>query len=78
MLARQTQNRALQPQYAILNPLEYQKKNTPKEGERKSFVNFEKTFVHLKSNLALLNNKGHNFWKSVSTWKIPQNWIFPY
>ena len=36
MLARQTQNRALQPQYAILNPKEYQKKNTPKEGERKS------------------------------------------
>ena len=34
-------------------------------------------FVDLKSNLALLYNKGHNFWKSLSTWKIPQNWIFP-
>ena len=35
-------------------------------------------FVDLKSNWALLYNKGHNFWKSVSTQKIPQNWIFPY
>ena len=32
-------------------------------------------FVDLKPNLAFLYNKGHNFWKSVSTWKIPQNWI---
>ena len=30
-------------------------------------------FVYLKSNLALLYIKGHNFGKSVSTWKIPQN-----
>ena len=35
-------------------------------------------FVYLKSNLALLYNKGHNFWKSLSTWKIPPNWILPY
>ena len=35
-------------------------------------------FVDLKSNSALLYNKGHNFWKSVLTWKIPHNWIFPY
>ena len=35
-------------------------------------------FVDLKSNSALLYNKGHNFWKSFSTWKFPQNWIFPY
>ena len=34
MLAHQTKNRALQPEYAILNPKEYQKKNTPKEGGR--------------------------------------------
>ena len=32
----------------------------------------------LKSNLSRLYNKGHNFWKSVSTWKIPQNWIYFY
>ena len=32
-------------------------------------------FVDLKSNLALLYNKGHNFWKSLLTWKIPQNWL---
>ena len=31
---------------------------------------------NLKSNSALLYNKGYNFWKSVSTWKIPQNWKF--
>ena len=31
-------------------------------------------FVDLKSNLALLCNKSHNFWTSVSTWKISQNW----
>ena len=35
-------------------------------------------FVNLKSNSALLYNKGHNFWKSVLTWKFPQNGIFPY
>ena len=35
------------------------------------------SFVDLKSNSALLNNKGHNFWKSVLTWKIPQNWLLP-
>ena len=33
-------------------------------------------FVHLKSNFALLYNKGHNFWKNVSNRKIPQNWTF--
>ena len=32
-------------------------------------------FVDLKSYSAHLYNKGHNFWKSVLTWKIPQNWI---
>ena len=32
-------------------------------------------FVNLKPNLAFLYNKGHNFWKSVLTWKIPKNWI---
>ena len=34
-------------------------------------------FVDLKSNSALLYNKGHNFQKILSTRKIPQNWIFP-
>ena len=29
------------------------------------------SFVDLKSNLALLYNKGHKFWKSVLSWKIP-------
>ena len=38
----------------------------------------EMLFVDLKSNSTLLYNKGHNFWKSVLTRKIPQNWIFPY
>ena len=40
---------------------------------------FVKNFVDLKSNSALLyiNNKGHNNFLSVSTRKIPQNWIFP-
>ena len=33
MLACQTQFRVLQPQYAILKHDEYQKKNTPREGE---------------------------------------------
>ena len=33
-------------------------------------------FVYLKSNSAILYNKGHNFWKSVSAWKIPKNWAF--
>ena len=32
-------------------------------------------FFNLKSNSALLFNKGHNFWKSVLTQKIPKNWI---
>ena len=32
-------------------------------------------FVDLKFNSALLYNKDHNFWKSVLTWKIPQNWV---
>ena len=35
-----------------------------------------KQFVDLKSNLALLNNKGHNFWKLFGPEN--QNWIFPY
>ena len=35
-------------------------------------------FVDLKSNSALLYNKGHNFWKSLLTRKIPLNWIVPY
>ena len=38
----------------------------------------EIVFVDLKSNSALLYNKGHDFWKSVSTRWIPQNWIFLY
>ena len=38
----------------------------------------KRSFVDLKSNLALLYKKGHNFWKSVGTQKIPQNRIFPY
>ena len=33
-------------------------------------------FVNLKSNLALLSIKGHDFWKSVSTSKITQNWFY--
>ena len=42
---------------------------------REDFVRFSfslMVFVDLKSNSALLFNKGHNFWKN------PQNWIFPY
>ena len=39
---------------------------------------FLSKFVDLKFNSALLYNKGHNFWKSVSIQKISQNWIFPY
>ena len=35
-------------------------------------------FVDLKSNLALLYNKGNSFGKSILTRKIPLNWIFPY
>ena len=31
-----------------------------------------KSFVDLKSNLAFLYDKGHNFWKSISTWKFPK------
>ena len=42
------------------------------------FLKTDKSFVDLKSNSALLYNKGHNFWKSVLTQKIPLNWIFPY
>ena len=34
--------------------------------------------VNFKSNSVLSYNKGQNFWKSISTWKIPHNWIFPY
>ena len=41
-------------------------------------MQFNQVFVDLKSNSALLYNKGHNFWKSVLTWKFPQNGIFPY
>ena len=41
-------------------------------------LNGKSAFVNLKSNSALLYIKGHNFWKSVLTWKIPQNWKFPY
>ena len=33
-------------------------------------------FVDLKPDLAFLYNKGHNFWKSVSTWKIPKTEYF--
>ena len=36
-----------------------------------------KHFVNLKFNLALLYNKGHNFWKIVLTWKLPQIEYFP-
>ena len=34
-----------------------------------------KFFDDLKSNSALLYNKGIKFWKSLLTWKILQNWI---
>ena len=34
-------------------------------------------FVDLRSNLALLYNKGHNFWKSVLTWKFRKTEYFP-
>ena len=33
-------------------------------------------FVDLKPTLALLYNKGHNFWTSVLTWKFSKNWLF--
>ena len=35
-------------------------------------------FVDLKSNSAILYNKGLNFWKVFRPGKIPQNWIFPF
>ena len=41
--------------------------------DRKIHRKLEIWFVDLKSSSALLYNKGHNVWKSVSTWKIPQN-----
>ena len=38
----------------------------------------ENTFVNLKSNIALWYNKGHNFWKSVSTWNMfMQHNVYP-
>ena len=36
------------------------------------------TIVNLKSNWALLYNKGHNLLTSVFHQKIPKTWIFPY
>ena len=36
-----------------------------------------KPFVNLKSNLALLYNKCHKFWKRVLTWIIPKTNFFP-
>ena len=35
-----------------------------------------KSFVDLKSNLALFYDKGHNFLKKYFDLKIPQNWVF--
>ena len=40
-------------------------------------LNYRSYFFDLKSNSALLYNKGHNFWKSVLTWKILQTENFP-
>ena len=36
--------------------------------------NHKRIFVNLKSNSALFYNKGHNFWKSVLTFKIPRTY----
>ena len=44
----------------------------PQTGLNQSFLNVA-TIVELKSSLALLYKKGHNFWKSVSTQKIEQS-----
>ena len=48
------------------------------ESKKKGVKTNKNKFVDLKSNSALLYNKGHNFWKSLLTWKIPLNWIVPY
>ena len=41
-------------------------------------VIYLKSFADLKSNLALFYNKGHNFRKSLLTWKIPPKWKISY
>ena len=48
---------------------------TLKACQNQSLINF---LCRPQIKFGPLYNKGHNYWKSLSTWKIHLNWIVPY